>query len=260
MVTTAPLLLPWNTTTVPDGVYALRVLCATPAAALEAGPAELPATAGEGQRPRGSEGGGCSLRPGSGWSRAAALALLGNLGLPLAGLLALRLWRWRRPRLRRAEGVLTAPAQGHTTARTLTNGCNMGSQQARQCRGMRAESAQHCQSVPRLMGETSRYAPGNTLMWLSKVLTHCAAFWAALPTERCTRRPLGAPLSVRSALGLPCRPPGSDGSAIRGTAVSLRSSRGVRDRDRSGSRGSQALPPSSRAPRMQACGSYRLPG
>src|SRR5262245_49138996 len=98
VVTTAPLLLPWNTTTLPDGVYALRVLCATPAAALAAEPAEPSAAAAGGRSTSGSRGGGCSLRPGSEWSHAAALALLGNLGLPLAVLLALRLWSWRRPR------------------------------------------------------------------------------------------------------------------------------------------------------------------
>jgi uncharacterized repeat protein (TIGR01451 family) len=96
VVTTAPLLLPWNTTTLPDGAYELRVLCATPAAAVAAGPAAGPATAGVGQSPGGSGGGGCSLRPGSGGARAAVLAVLGNLGLPLAVLLALRLWHWRR--------------------------------------------------------------------------------------------------------------------------------------------------------------------
>jgi hypothetical protein len=107
VVTSAPLLLPWNTTTVPDGVYELRVLCATPAAALAAGPAELAAPAGGGPRPSGRAGGGCSLWPAREGSGAAALAFLGNLGLPLVALLLLRVWGWRRcgaRRRRRAGG------------------------------------------------------------------------------------------------------------------------------------------------------------
>ena len=44
-----------------------------------------------------SGGGGCSLRPGDAWSRATALAAVGNIGLPLVALLVLGLWAWRRP-------------------------------------------------------------------------------------------------------------------------------------------------------------------
>ena len=44
-----------------------------------------------------SGGGGCSLRPGDAWSRATALAAVGNIGLPLVALLVLGLWACRRP-------------------------------------------------------------------------------------------------------------------------------------------------------------------
>jgi hypothetical protein len=82
----------------PDGAYELRVLCATSLAALAAVPEDPPVTAIAARSP---SDGGCSLAPGGGGSRAAALAVLGNLGLPLVVLLVLRLWGWQRARCAR---------------------------------------------------------------------------------------------------------------------------------------------------------------
>ena len=100
VVTTFPFLVPVNTTTLLNGTYAFRAVCATDPAALRTVTASVPPpstglrTSGDG----GGGGGGCSLQPGGTWSRATALAALGNLGVPLVALLLLGLWRWRRPR------------------------------------------------------------------------------------------------------------------------------------------------------------------
>jgi hypothetical protein len=72
-VTTTPFLIPWNTTTLPDGDYEVRVLCATQSADLaaaqgDAGDPAAPAVTGR------STGGG-----GSGWGIATAA-----YGSPLA--------------------------------------------------------------------------------------------------------------------------------------------------------------------------------
>ena len=103
MVTTFPFLVPLNTTTLPNGTYAVRAVCATQLADLatvQAAPTPTVAggsTSGGG----GGGGGGCSLRPGGGGARATALDALGNVGLPLVVLLVLGLRVWRR----RAAGV-----------------------------------------------------------------------------------------------------------------------------------------------------------
>ena len=86
VVTTAPVLLPWNATTLPDG--GLR--------------ASGPVYHAVGRPRGGADGsrlpplretapaavGGCSLRPEGGRARATALGMLGHLGLPLVVLLA----------------------------------------------------------------------------------------------------------------------------------------------------------------------------
>jgi uncharacterized repeat protein (TIGR01451 family) len=99
VVTTFPFLVPLNTTTLLDGTYAVRAVCATDAAALRAvtASATTPSTGGQ-TSGGGGGGGGCSLQPGGTWSRATALAAMGNLGMPLVALLLLGLWRWWRPR------------------------------------------------------------------------------------------------------------------------------------------------------------------
>jgi hypothetical protein len=96
VVTTFPFLVPFNTTALPDGTYAVRVSCATQVAALAA-VQDTPASTTPGGGASG--GGGCSLRPGGGWSRATALDAVGHLGVPLVVLLVL--WIWRRPRCAR---------------------------------------------------------------------------------------------------------------------------------------------------------------
>ena len=96
-VTTFPFLVPVNTTTLPNGTYEVRAICATTPAELRAAAGSAPTTSTV-LRTSGGGGGGCSLRPGGGWSRATALDTLGTLGLPLLGLLVLGLWAWRRPR------------------------------------------------------------------------------------------------------------------------------------------------------------------
>ena len=100
VVTTFPFLVPLNTTTLPNGTYALRAVCATNASDLSAVAGNSPAAASVLRTSGGSGGGGggCSLRPGDGWSRATALDAAGNLGVPLVVLLVLGLWVWRRPR------------------------------------------------------------------------------------------------------------------------------------------------------------------
>src|SRR5262249_29740211 len=97
VVMTFPFLVPLNTTTVPNGTYALRAVCATDPATLRAVAGSAPTTSAA-LRTSGGGGGGCSLQPGDAWSRATALAALGNCGLPLVALLLLGLWVWRRPR------------------------------------------------------------------------------------------------------------------------------------------------------------------
>ena len=101
VVTTFPFLVPLNTTPLPNGTYAVRAVCSTQLADLAA-VQEAPASSAAGRSASASGGGGCSLRPGDAWSRATALAALGNIGLPLVVLLILGLWAWRR---RRATGV-----------------------------------------------------------------------------------------------------------------------------------------------------------
>ena len=89
VVTTFPFLVPLNTTTLPNGTYAVRAVCATQLADLatvQAAPTPTVAggsTSGGG----GGGGGGCSLRPGGGGTRTTALDALGNVGLPLVVLL-----------------------------------------------------------------------------------------------------------------------------------------------------------------------------
>ena len=107
VVTTFPFLVPLNTTTLPNGTYAVRAVCATQLADLatvQAAPTPTVAggsTSGGG----GGGGGGCSLRPGGGGTRTTALDALGNVGLPLVVLLVLGLQVWRR---RAAGGRETA--------------------------------------------------------------------------------------------------------------------------------------------------------
>jgi hypothetical protein len=96
-VTTFPFLVPVNTTTLPNGTYEVRAICATTPADLRAAAGSAPTTSTV-LRTSGGGGGGCSLRPGDGWSRATALDAVGTLGVPLAVLLVLGLWVWRRPR------------------------------------------------------------------------------------------------------------------------------------------------------------------
>jgi hypothetical protein len=97
VVTTVPFLVPLDTTTLLDGTYAVRAICTTDPADLRAVAGSAPTTSTVLQT-GGGDGGGCTLQPGGGWSRATALATLGNLGMPLVVLLLLGLWRWRRPR------------------------------------------------------------------------------------------------------------------------------------------------------------------
>jgi uncharacterized repeat protein (TIGR01451 family) len=97
VVTTFPFLVPLNTTTLPNGTYAVRTVCTTNPAELRAVAASAPTTA-TALRTSGGDGGGCTLQPGAAWSRSTALAALGNLGVPLVALLLLGLWVWRRPR------------------------------------------------------------------------------------------------------------------------------------------------------------------
>ena len=96
-VTTFPFLVPLNTTTLPNGTYEVRAICATTPAELRAAAGSAPTTSTV-LGTSGGGGGGCSLRPGGGWSRATALDAVGNLGVPLVVLLVLGLWVWRRPR------------------------------------------------------------------------------------------------------------------------------------------------------------------
>ena len=98
MVTTFPFLVPLNTTTLPNGTYEVRAVCATTPADLRAAAGSAPTTSTVLRTSGGGGGGGCSLRPGGGWSRATALDAVGNLGVPLVVLLVLGLWVWRRPR------------------------------------------------------------------------------------------------------------------------------------------------------------------
>ena len=95
-VTTFPFLVPLNTTTLPNGTYEVRAVCATTPAELRAAAGSAPTTLTVLGTSGG--GGGCSLRPGGGWSRATVLDAVGNIGLPLGVLLGLGLWVWRRPR------------------------------------------------------------------------------------------------------------------------------------------------------------------
>ena len=97
-VTTFPFLVPLNTTTLPNGTYEVRAICAATPADLRAAAGSAPTTSTVLGTSGGGGGGGCSLRPGGGWSRATALDAVGNLGLPLVVLLGLGLWAWRRPR------------------------------------------------------------------------------------------------------------------------------------------------------------------
>jgi hypothetical protein len=96
VVTTFPFLVPVDTTTLPNGTYALRAICTTNPAELRVAAESAPTTSTVLRTSGG--GGGCSLQPGGAWSRATALAVLGNLGVPLVVLLLLGLWVWRRPR------------------------------------------------------------------------------------------------------------------------------------------------------------------
>jgi hypothetical protein len=96
-VTTFPFLVPLNTTTLPNGTYEVRAICATTPAELRAAAGSAPTTSTV-LRTSGGDGGGCTLQPGGAWSRATALAALGNFGVPLVALLLLGLWVWRRPR------------------------------------------------------------------------------------------------------------------------------------------------------------------
>ena len=98
VVTTFPFLVPVNTTTLPNGTYEVRAVCATTPAELRAAAGSAPTTSTVLRTSGGGGGGGCSLRPGGGWSRATALDAVGNLGVPLVVLLVLGLWVWRRPR------------------------------------------------------------------------------------------------------------------------------------------------------------------
>jgi hypothetical protein len=97
VVTTSPFLVPLDTTTLPNGIYAVRAVCATEPAALRAVTASAPTTS-PALRTSDGGGGGCSLQPGSAASWTTALAALGNLGMPLVALLLLGLWRGRRRR------------------------------------------------------------------------------------------------------------------------------------------------------------------
>jgi hypothetical protein len=96
VVTTFPFLVPLNTTTLPDGTYEVRAICAASLADVSTGSGTSPVAASVPGTSGG--GGGCSLRPGGGWSRATALDAVGDLGVPLVVLLVLGLWIWRRPR------------------------------------------------------------------------------------------------------------------------------------------------------------------
>ena len=87
--------MPLNTTPLPNGTYAVRAVCRTQLADLAA-VQEAPASTATGRSASASGGGGCSLRPGDAWSRATALAAVGNIGLPLVVLPTLGLWVWRR--------------------------------------------------------------------------------------------------------------------------------------------------------------------
>ena len=107
-VTTFPFLVPLNTTTLPNGTYEVRAICATTPAELRAAAGSAPTTSTV-LRTSGGGGGGCSLRPGGGWSRATALDAVGTLGVPLVVLLVLGLWVWRRPHYGRGGGAPRAP-------------------------------------------------------------------------------------------------------------------------------------------------------
>ena len=79
-VTTFPFLVPLNTTTLPNGTYEVRAVCATNAGGLRAAAGSAPRR----RRCCGDErrGWGCSLRPGGGWSRATALDAVGISACP----------------------------------------------------------------------------------------------------------------------------------------------------------------------------------
>ncbi len=105
VVTTFPFLVPFQTTALPNGTYAVRAICATDPAELRAVAGSAPTTSTVLRTSGDGGGGGCTLQPGGGWSRATALDALGNLGLPLVVLLVLGLWVWRRPRAVEGAGV-----------------------------------------------------------------------------------------------------------------------------------------------------------
>ena len=98
VVTTFPFLVPFQTTALPNGTYAVRAICATDPAELRTVVGSAPTTSTVLRTSGDGGGGGCTLQPGGTWSRATALDTLGNLGLPLVVLLVLGLRVWRRPR------------------------------------------------------------------------------------------------------------------------------------------------------------------